>query len=194
VDDRSIERIIRLEDATRADAGGTVSQLKRSGRRVVLLTGDHRAVARRIGLEAGITETVAGADPAAKVAWIERARRDGHRVLFAGDGLNDGPALAASDIGVAMGTGAASSVLVADGVIATGSLAPLLAGMRAARAANRVIRMNLRFSIAYNVVAVAAAAAGLVNPLVAAVLMPLSSGVIIWGASRVEAAVRRAEA
>jgi P-type E1-E2 ATPase len=171
-----------------------VTQLKQSGRRVVLLTGDHRAVARRIGLEAGITETVAEADPAAKAAWVEQARRDGHRVLFAGDGLNDGPALAASDIGVAMGTGAASSVLVADGVIATASLAPLLAGIRAARAAGHVIRMNLRFSIAYNVVAVAAAAAGLVNPLVAAVLMPLSSAAIIWGASRVEAAVRRAEA
>lgn len=193
-DERGIERIIRLSDATRADAGATVGELKRSGRRVVLLTGDHRAVARRIGLEAGITETVAEADPAAKAAWVEQARRDGHRVLFAGDGLNDGPALAASDTGIAMGTGAASSVLVADGVIAIASLAPLLAGMRAARAAGRVIRMNLRFSIAYNVVAVAAAAAGLVNPLVAAVLMPLSSGVIIWGASRVEAAVRRAEA
>ena len=193
VDDRAGERTIRLGDVTRVDAGTTVAELRRSGRRVVLLTGDHRAVGRRVGLEAGITDVVAGADPAAKAAWVERMRREGHCVLFAGDGLNDGPAIAASDVGIAMGTGAASSVLVADGVIATASLGPLLAGLRAARAAERVIRMNQRFSIVYNILAVGAAAAGLVNPLVAAVLMPLSSGVVIWGASRVETAVRRAE-
>jgi Cu2+-exporting ATPase len=194
VDDRGAERIIRLGDATRADAAATVGELRRSGRRVVLVTGDHPEVARRVARETGVEEVVAGADPAAKAAWIERARGEGHRVLFAGDGLNDGPALAASDVGIAMGTGAASSVLVADGVISTGSLGPLLAGLRAARAAERVIRRNQRFSIGYNVLAVGAAAAGLVNPLVAAVLMPLSSGVVIWGASRVEASVRRSEA
>jgi P-type Cu2+ transporter len=194
IDDRAGERIIRLGDATRGDAATTVAGLRRSGRQVVLLTGDHPEVAARVAREAGIDEMVAGADPAAKVAWIERARRQGHRVLFAGDGLNDGPALAAGDVGVAMGTGAASSVLVADGVISNGTLGPLLTGVRAARAAQRVIRINQRFSLGYNVLAVGAAMAGLVNPLVAAILMPLSSGVVIWGASRVEAAVRRAAA
>jgi cation transport ATPase len=194
VDEGGAERIIRLGDATRADAAATIRVLRGSGRRVVLLTGDHPDVAERVARETGVDEVVAGADPAAKAAWIERARGEGHRVLFAGDGLNDGPALAASDVGIAMGTGAASSVLVADGVISTGSLGPLLAGLRAARAAERVIRRNQRFSIAYNVLAVGAAAAGLVGPLVAAVLMPLSSGVVIWGASRVEASVRRAAA
>lgn len=193
VDDRGGERVIRLGDATRGDAAGTVAALRGTGRRIVLLTGDHPAVATRVALEAGITEVVAAADPAAKADWIARARTKGDRVLFVGDGLNDGPALAASDVAIAMGTGAASSVLLADGVISTSALRPLLAGLRAARAAHRVIRHNLRFSIGYNVVAVAAAAAGLVGPLVAAILMPLSSGVVIWGASRVEAAVRRAE-
>jgi len=90
-----------------------------------------------------------------------------------------------------MGQGAASSVLVADGVISSGSLAPLSMGIVAARACRRAIMVNQVRSIVYNVTAVGAAAAGWVNPLVAAVLMPLSSALVIWGASRVETVVRR---
>ena len=90
-----------------------------------------------------------------------------------------------------MGTGAASSVLVADGVISSGSLTPIPVGFIAAHACARSIRLNQIRSIAYNVLAVGAAALGYVNPLIAAVLMPLSSAMVIWGASRVEVVVRR---
>jgi cation transport ATPase len=193
VDDQGDERVIRLGDSVRDDAVTTVARLRAAGLRVVLLTGDHEETARRIAREAGVDEVIARADPAAKADWIRSARAEGHRVLFAGDGLNDGPALAAADIGVAMGSGAASSVLVADGIIAADGLAPLLAGFRAARAGARVVRANQRFSLIYNALAVTAAAAGWVNPLVAAILMPLSSALVIWGASRVEVSVRRAE-
>jgi cation transport ATPase len=193
LDDAGSSASVRLTDAVRPDAASTVAELRRLGLRVVLLTGDHPDVARRIARAAGVDEVVAGAEPAAKVAAIERLRGAGHRMLFAGDGLNDGPALAAADVGVAMGHGASSSVLVADGVIAGDALGPLVAGFHAARACRSAIRANQRRSLVYNALAVTAAAAGWVNPLVAAVLMPLSSGMVIWGASRVEARVRREE-
>jgi len=107
--------------------------------------------------------------------------------------MNDGPGLAQADVGIAMGTGAASSILVADGVISVSSLWPILAGFRAAEAAAASIRKNQVRSIVYNIAAVSVAASGLVNPLVAAVLMPLSSGMVIWGASRVEKVVARGD-
>jgi P-type Cu2+ transporter len=92
-----------------------------------------------------------------------------------------------------MANGAASSVLVADGVISAAALRPILAGFRAARACRTVIEGNLRRSLIYNVAAVTAAAAGLINPLIAAVLMPLSSGIVIYGAYRVERMVAAEE-
>ncbi|MDH5760620.1 MAG: heavy metal translocating P-type ATPase [Gemmatimonadota bacterium] len=185
--------IIRLGDAIRGDSREAVARLAALGTRVVLLTGDHEEVAQRIAGKAGVARVQARMSPGEKAAWIERSRESGACVLFAGDGLNDGPALSRSDVGVAMGSGAASSVMAADGILASGSLLPLSAGILAARACHRAIRGNQIRSVAYNVGAVSAAAAGLVNPLVAAVLMPLSSAMVIWGASRVEGAVCRLE-
>jgi P-type Cu+ transporter len=184
---------IRLDDGVRSDARRTVAALRERGLNVVLVSGDHHVVAERMAWAAGIAEIVAPMTPAAKAEWVQDRRAGGSGVLFAGDGLNDGPALATADVGIAMASGAASSVLVADGVVSSTSLAPILAGFRAARACRAIIRTNLRRSLVYNVAAVAAAAAGLVNPLVAAVLMPLSSGLVIWGAFRVERMVRAEE-
>ena len=192
-DDAGQEHRIRLGDVIRPDAADTVQQLEAQGLGVALITGDHAEVADRIAAVAGIETVVARCGPEQKADWIAERQRMGHRVLFAGDGLNDGPALAMADVGIAMGSGAASSVLVADGVIARPSLQPILAARRAARACRQVIRSNQRRSLTYNVIAVAAAAAGLVNPLVAALLMPLSSGLVIWGALQVERLVREGD-
>ncbi|MDH5198008.1 MAG: HAD-IC family P-type ATPase, partial [Gemmatimonadota bacterium] len=191
LNDAGGEAVIQLGDVVRADSASIVAQLGALGLEVVLVTGDHRDVAERIGAAAGIPTVLARLDPMAKADWVRARQQEGRRVLFAGDGLNDGPALAAAHVGVAMGRGAASSILVADGVISSSSLAPLPVGIITARACRRVIRTNQIRSIGYNVLAVSAAAAGWINPLVAAILMPLSSALVIWGASRVEATVRR---
>lgn len=178
---------IELCDVLRPDVGRVISELRARGLRVALLSGDHVVVAERIAHQAGISEVIAGVPPHGKVAWIQARRAEGHRVLFVGDGVNDGPALAAADVAIAMGEGAASSVLVADGVLIGDGLAPISAGLRVAVAAKRAMRAGVARALAYNVAAVAVALAGWMNPLLAAVLMPVSSAVAVWGARRVDA-------
>ncbi|MCK6501956.1 cadmium-translocating P-type ATPase [Myxococcota bacterium] len=182
---------IHLRDRIRDDVRLAVGGLRRAGIRVALVTGDHPDVAAEIARQAGIDEVLAALSPTDKASWIAARRAEGHRVMFVGDGVNDGPALAEADVGVAMGHGAASSVLVADGILVGGQIPALRAGLVAARAAARVSRVSMYRSVAYNVLAVGFAVAGLVNPLVAAVLMPLSSALVISGALSVERKVRR---
>jgi P-type E1-E2 ATPase len=183
---------IVLEDRPRPDAARDLAALAAQGRTVLLLTGDHAQVARRVASEVGVDAVVADADPTAKLDRIQQLRHAGHKVLFVGDGLNDGPALSAADVGVAMASGAASSVLVADGILAGDRLAPLAAGLAAAPVVRRRIRAAAVRSVVYNVLAVSAAVLGWINPLVAAVLMPLSSGLVLASAAGVERGVRRA--
>lgn len=175
---------IVVQDGLRPDAARIVAAL---GRRTALLSGDRADVASRIALEAGIHEVVAPASPGHKANWIRARQAEGHRVLFVGDGVNDGAALAAADVGIAMGEGAASSVLVADAVLIGEGLAPVLAGMRIAIRARDAMRAGVARALAYNVLAVAVALAGWMNPLLAAVAMPISSAVAVWGARRVSA-------
>lgn len=182
---------ILLRDVLRADAREAVAELTRLGVDVVLLSGDHAEVAERIGAEAGVTEVVAETGPAGKAEWIAARRASGRTVLFVGDGINDGPALAGADVGIAMGSGAASSLLVADGVVAVDGLRPVAAGLRAGRVVERTVRGNVVRSLVYNTSAVGLALAGVVNPLVAALLMPASSALVIGGALRVDAGVAR---
>jgi Cu2+-exporting ATPase len=186
-------RTIWLGDVLRTDTPEAIRTLGDLGATVVLLTGDQASVSQRMGRAAGIEAIVSDVDPDDKRKWIAERKSERHRVLFAGDGINDGPGLAEATVGIAMGTGAASSVLIADGIVARGSLNALVAGIRTGRACRAAIRANQVRSIGYNVLAVAAASVGWINPLVAAILMPLSSAMVIWGSSRVEARVAREE-
>lgn len=185
---------IHLRDRLREEAVAAVASLRRLGVSVVLLTGDHEQVAREIGQQVGIDEVLAARSPEEKAAWIAARRAEGRRVLFVGDGVNDGPALAEADVGIAMGHGAASSVMVADGILVHERIDALRAGLLAARAAARVGRISVWRSVIYNVATVTLAMFGLVNPLVAAVLMPLSSGLVVAGAMSVEGRVARGSA
>ncbi len=186
-----VQSAIRLGDRIRDDAKKFVRSLQEKGIHVALLSGDHVTVARQVARVVGITNVRGRVEPLSKARWIREAQGQYKTVLFAGDGLNDGPALAAADVGIAMGAGAASSILIADGVVSSDALAPIEASFRAARACKQVVRSNQIRSVAYNVAAVTAAVFGLINPLIAAVLMPLSSAVVVWGSSRVEPMVAR---
>jgi len=185
--------VIRIGDRVRPDSAAAVRALEAAGAEVVLLTGDHPDVAERIAAEVGVRVAGARVRPDGKADWIRARAVEGRRVLFAGDGLNDGPALTEATVGVAMGSGAAGAVLAADGVVGLPSLRPLAAGVRAAAAARRTVRRSRIRSVVYNVLAVAAAVAGWVNPLVAALLMPASSLMVVAGALSVERRVREGD-
>lgn len=176
----AVSQLIRLAHVPRPEAAAALSSLQDQGVSVRVLTGDHAsaalALARKVDLPPEAIE--AGLSPMDKVARV-----DTHTV-FVGDGLNDGPALAAAGVGLAIAHGAPSSVAAADGVIRGGALGVVADALATARATRRTIRANLVRSVAYNLLAVAAAMAGLVNPLVAAVLMPLSSILVVATSAR----------
>ena len=172
---------LRFADTLRDDARSALGALRDLGLEVVILSGDAQDAATSAATELGVSHATGALLPEQKVAALAAYGP----TLFVGDGLNDGPALASAHVGLAMHTGAGSSLSLADGVVSTGGLAPVVSAVRIARRTQRVIRANLRRSLAYNVVAVTAAALGLVNPLVAAVLMPISSGMVLLGAQQI---------
>jgi P-type E1-E2 ATPase len=175
--------LIRLGDTPRDDARQAVAMLQRAGVETVLLSGDHPDVTERIGRAVGVDQAFGGLDPEGKAAWLETL--DGP-AMFVGDGLNDGVALAAADVGLAMHSGVTASLLVADGVVTQPALRPVVAAIAGARATQSAVKANLVRALVYNAAAVTAAFAGLINPLVAAILMPLSSAWVIWGAMSVD--------
>ena len=175
-----IVHAIHFRDSPRPDVRAAIDRIAEMGIPITVLTGDMAAVADRVAGQLGLPFH-AELDPLDKAAWL-RARR--HPTLFVGDGLNDAPALAAADVGIAMGSGASASILAADAVVARDALMPVAAGLDIARRTRAAMRRSLGRSIAYNLVAVGAAMAGWVNPLVAAVLMPISSLLVVYEASR----------
>ncbi len=181
--DSSATGILRLGDAPRDDARQAMAMLARAGVRTVLLSGDHPQVTARIARAVGVEAAFGGLKPEDKAQHLEAL--DGP-VMFVGDGLNDGVALAAADVGLAMHSGVTSSLLVADGVVTQPALRPVVAAIAGARATREAVHANLSRALLYNAVAVTAAFAGFINPLVAAILMPLSSAWVIWGATTVD--------
>lgn len=174
---------IPFADPLRPDASATLAALRREGIAASILSGDRAgpvaALAATLGLEAQ-----AEASPKAKLAALEALKAQGRRPLMVGDGLNDGPALAAAHASIAPGTASDASQQAADAVFIGEGLMPVALAVRVARATMRVVRENFGFSIAYNVLAVPLALAGLVTPLVAAIAMSVSSLVVVANSLR----------
>ncbi len=175
---------LALADTVRASAAEAVGELEALGLEVVLMTGDNEAAARSVGAGVGISHVVAGVLPAGKVDAVRRLQAQGHRVAMVGDGVNDGPALAAADLGVAMGSGTDVAINAADLIIVRDDLRVAAAAIGLARQTLRTIRRNLVWAFAYNVAAIPLAAFGLLDPLIAGAAMALSSAFVVWNSSR----------
>ncbi|MBL4848749.1 MAG: heavy metal translocating P-type ATPase [Planctomycetes bacterium] len=163
-------------DALRVEALRAVQDLQANGWRVELLSGDHPDVVEALGTALGVAQAEGGATPEAKAARIEAARAEGYGpILMVGDGVNDAAALAAADVGVGVRGGSIAALEAADVYLTEPGVGALSSLNALARNTLARIRLNLGLSLAYNLLAAALAAAGLIDPILAAILMPLSS-------------------
>lgn len=184
---RAIEAVFAFDDTLRDDARATVAELVRAGKRVWLLSGDHLAAATHIANRVGIEQVRAGLSPQEKIAHVQALQHAGATVAMIGDGVNDAPALAAADVSIAMGQGTRLAHTAAAIVLLAPRLHAIVAGINIARATRRVVRQNIAFAIAYNVIVLPLAAFGWVTPWIGALGMSLSSVAVTANALRMRA-------
>jgi len=175
---------LAVSDKVRSTALAAVRDLKALGLHCVLVTGDHEAAARTVATSIGVDDVISAALPADKVAAIRQLQQEGHRVAMVGDGVNDGPALARADLGLAVGSGTDVAMESADLIIMRDNLTAVPTAIILARRTYLTIRTNLLWAFGYNVIAIPLAAFGFLNPLIAGAAMALSSGCVVWNSSR----------
>ena len=183
--------LIAVADPIKPSAKPAVADLQARGMRVVMATGDSETTAKAVARELGITEVHGEMRPEDKAALIERLRAQGYRVAMAGDGINDAPALASADVGIAMGTGTDVAMSSAQVTLVKGDLRGILRARALSEATVRNMRENLGFAFVYNAVGVPIAAGVLypafgllLNPMIAALAMSLSSVSVVANALR----------
>jgi Cu+-exporting ATPase len=180
----AVERVglIVLSDQVKPDSAGALGSLHQMGLRIVLVTGDNIVDAQAIAKQVGIDDVRADVKPADKAEVVRNLQQAGAKVAMVGDGVNDAPALAAADLGIAIGSGSDVAKETGDIVLVSGSLTGVAAAIRLSRATMRTVRQNLLFAFLYNVLAIPLAAFGLLNPLIAAAAMALSDVTVIGNA------------
>ena len=193
--DGRTEALLALSDPPKATAAAALERLRAEGVRVVMLTGDHRATAQATARKLGIDEVIADVLPQDKAAAVERLQREGRIVAMAGDGINDAPALARAQVGIAMGTGTDVAMQTAAVTLVKGDLRGIARARAVSRATLSNIRQNLAFAFIYNVLGIPLAAGVLypafgwsLNPMIAAAAMSLSSVSVIGNALRLRSA------
>jgi Cu+-exporting ATPase len=175
---------LAVADRPRASAAQAVRTLQAMGLKVMMLTGDQAATAQAVAGELGVAEVVAGVLPEGKLETIRRLRAGGAVVAMAGDGINDAPALAAADAGIALATGTDVASAAASVTLVRPDLDAIPEALRLARASVRVMRQNLFWAFFYNVIMIPAAALGYLNPILAAAAMSLSSVSVVANSLR----------
>ncbi len=191
----SLAGLIEIADPIKATTPQAIAALLEEGVRVVMMTGDNPRSAEAVAAKLGINEVHAGVLPEGKADVVEQLRSDGRIVAMAGDGVNDAPALAAADVGIAMGSGTDIAMQSAGVTLVRGDLTAIVRARRLSRATMRNIRQNLFFAFAYNSAGVPIAAGVLypfigvlLSPMIAAAAMALSSVSVITNASRLRGA------
>ena len=182
--DGEVRGVLVVADTVKPTSAAAVAALKELGLRPVLLTGDNAQTARAVAAEVGIDEVIAEVLPAGKADVIRRLQGEGRVVAMAGDGVNDAPALAQADLGLAIGTGTDVAIEASDLTLVSGDLRAAADAIRLSRATLRTIKQNLAWAFGYNVAAIPLAAAGLLNPLIAGAAMALSSVSVVANALR----------
>ncbi|WP_066301393.1 heavy metal translocating P-type ATPase [Arthrobacter luteolus] len=176
--------ILIVADTVKPTSAEAIAQFKAIGLTPVLLTGDNDAVARQIADEVGIEEVIAEVLPQDKVDVVRRLQAEGKVVAMIGDGVNDAPALAQADLGLAMGTGADVAIEASDITLVRGDLRSAVDAIRLSRKTLGTIKTNLFWAFAYNVAAVPVAALGMLNPMLAGAAMALSSVFVVGNSLR----------
>ncbi len=192
--DGTVRGAVAVADTVKPSASAAIAELRGLGLHPMLLTGDNEATARAVAAAAGIDEVIAGTLPADKAAVITRLQARGQQVAMVGDGVNDAPALAAADLGLALGSGTDVAISAADMILLRDDLRTVPEAIRLARATFRTIRRNLAWAFGYNVAAIPLAALGFLNPIVAAVAMTLSSVFVVANSLRLQRYHNRAAA
>jgi Cu+-exporting ATPase len=182
--DGEVRGLIGVADTVKPTSAEAVARLRRLGLRPVLLTGDQEGPARAVAEAVGIDDVRAGVTPAGKLEAIRQLQADGRVVAMVGDGVNDSAALAAADLGIAMGGGTDAAIAASDLTVVSGDLLLVPDAIRLARRTLGTIKGNLFWAFAYNVAAIPIAMLGLLNPLLAGAAMAFSSVFVVTNSLR----------
>ena len=176
--------LLAVSDPIKEEAATVVDKLKNNGMQVYMLSGDREQTARAIAAQVGIEHVLAEIPPERKAEEVRRIQQQGETVLMVGDGVNDAPALAVADLGIAIGTGTDVAAETADMVLVSGDLRGIITALSLSKNTLRIIKQNLFWAFFYNIIGIPVAAMGFLSPIIAGAAMAFSSVCVVSNSLR----------